>query len=374
MDMKLTSANLKALSLLESASKVMGDMKDEIANLKERNNMMVKQLGDYYNCLDKDELDGLAMLEGSPLEHSDYIRYLNDVMRNYAFMGDEAEGLVSENKKLNDENISLKQKVGEFIAISDKITNENFGLQKDYCEQNKEIAKLKEKVENNEKMKNIFRSDIEEYKEELLEKDKAHKVVVEDTKNLAIAKLVLERIGGEFEEENKKLLEDLKESDANFKEEREEKRVLQKANTKLKEEIAHKNEKFCEWIEENKELTEYNKMLREEYIELYELLNCEDHSAAKCCINELKARIVFLEEKVDNVLTNDSYLECCGLEKAKEDKLKAHIEGAKKYSYDITSLYPTGVIYANGSSSEMDNGIETLANDEDIALTAKEYK
>ena len=366
----MTSANLKALSLLETASKVMGDMKDEIANLKERNNMMVKQLGDYYNCLDKDELDGLAMLEGSPLEHSDYIRYLNDVMRNYAFMdyefSVEKEGLVAENTKLNDENISLKQKVGEFIAISDKITNENFGLQKDYCEQNKEIKKLKE---------------------------------------------------------------DLKESDANFKEEREEKRVLQKANigcrcsglkeenkvmedargrclsellaternsakcyiNELKEEIAHKNEKFCEWIEENKELKEFNKILREEYLELYELLNCEDHSAAKCCINKLKERNDFLEEKVINILTNDSYLECCGLEKAKEDELKAHIEGAKKYSYvdtdgkivvekkegcsyDITSLYPTGVIYANGSSSEMDNGIETLADDEDIVLAAKEYK
>ena len=37
-----------------------------------------KQYMDFYNCLDQDDLKGLGLMNGEPLEHRDYIFYLQD--------------------------------------------------------------------------------------------------------------------------------------------------------------------------------------------------------------------------------------------------------------------------------------------------------
>lgn len=372
MDTKLTTAHLKTLKMLEMSAKMMDGMKTEIASLKEEKEVMVKQLGDYYNCLDKNELDESFTEDTVPLCHADYIYFLTEKMKDYdgmkteiakckeeVFVKNPVTGEYTDKRKTD----VLTEKLGDYYNCLDKDELDGLAMfQGEYLEHSDYISYLKEKMFNF----NIMEEQLEDKEGLVVENTRIRdeNKELKEKLRLAIAPGLVTIIGAKkysYVDTDSKLLID--------------------ENKKLQEEIAHKNEKFCEWIEENKELTEYNKMLLEEYRELYELLNCEDHDSAKSCIKKLqdlnkyknagivscqhdeikklqeeneklkeqykdlkqydrltqdtymklkegmrsqkRSRIEFLEAKVEKLLTDQSYYECCGLEKVKEDDRRA---------------------------------------------------
>ena len=47
---------------------------------QEKNEELEKKLSDYYDCLDEDEIMGLGIMKGAPVEHNDIIFYLRSTL------------------------------------------------------------------------------------------------------------------------------------------------------------------------------------------------------------------------------------------------------------------------------------------------------
>jgi len=146
---------------IETYKKGMVERTDYIQSLQNSIELHKSELNDFYGCLDKNELDKLALEKGDVLDNKDYIDYLHDYLHKFERKSHKDNQKIT---KLEYENTQLQ---GELVDVLNKpchecanSTNEKdiklqifddiFKLYKD------KISRFEEVEIENKKLRNLF--------------------------------------------------------------------------------------------------------------------------------------------------------------------------------------------------------------------------